>query len=153
MLRGFGVRRAYGIRAVADQRLPAAAVGRVPGDGFRAGGQAGKFGRDSGLLEQLAYQSIVVGVLRVWRDTGPGGSATIPHARAYVDDRMQARLGGCPARPLREALGVRVEEYRPLGHGELMRVSDGSWVTGRSGTAVHQERRDARHLHGRHARR
>ncbi|MFG2652484.1 beta-galactosidase [Streptomyces sp. NPDC048436] len=58
-----------------------------------------------------------------------GGTLLVQYACAYADDRMQARLGGYPAQPLREALGIRVEEYRPLGHGELIQLSEGSRAT------------------------
>lgn len=45
---------------------------------------------------------------------------------------MHARLGGYPAAPLREALGIRVEEYRPLRRDERLTLSDGSHVTVRT---------------------
>ncbi|PWI12776.1 beta-galactosidase [Streptomyces sp. Act143] len=58
-----------------------------------------------------------------------GGTLLVQHASGYVDDRMHARLGGYPAAPLREALGVRVEEYRPLRRDERIALSDGSHGT------------------------
>jgi beta-galactosidase len=42
---------------------------------------------------------------------------------------MHARLGGYPAGPLREALGIRVEEHRPLRTDERITLSDGSHGT------------------------
>ncbi|GEC06070.1 beta-galactosidase [Streptomyces spinoverrucosus] len=58
-----------------------------------------------------------------------GGTLLVQHASGYVDDRMHARLGGYPAGPLREALGIRVEEYRPLRQDERIALSDGSYGT------------------------
>ncbi|MFD3518526.1 beta-galactosidase [Streptomyces sp. NPDC058657] len=55
-----------------------------------------------------------------------GGTLLVQHAAGFVDDRMQARLGGYPAAPLREALGIRVEEYRPLREDEQVTLSDGT---------------------------
>ncbi|MER5542187.1 beta-galactosidase [Streptomyces sp. NPDC002589] len=55
-----------------------------------------------------------------------GGTLLVQHANGCVDDRMHARLGGYPAEPLREALGVRVEEHRPLRTDERIALSDGS---------------------------
>lgn len=55
-----------------------------------------------------------------------GGTLLVQHAAGIVDERNQARLGGYPAAPLREALGVRVEEHRPLGRAERVVLSDGS---------------------------
>jgi beta-galactosidase len=58
-----------------------------------------------------------------------GGTLLVQHASGFVDERLHARLGGYPARPLREALGIRVEEYRPLRRGERIALSDGSYGT------------------------
>ncbi|WP_328875615.1 beta-galactosidase [Streptomyces sp. NBC_00287] len=58
-----------------------------------------------------------------------GGTLLVQHATGYVDDRMHARLGGYPAGPLREALGIRVEEYRPLRQDERITLSDGAYGT------------------------
>ncbi|MEU8890523.1 beta-galactosidase [Streptomyces sp. NPDC048442] len=58
-----------------------------------------------------------------------GGILLVQHATGLVDERLHARTGGWPAEPLREALGVRVEEYRPLGQGERITLSDGSHGT------------------------
>lgn len=58
-----------------------------------------------------------------------GGTLLVQHASGYVDERLHARLGGYPAAPLREALGIRVEEYRPLRRGERMTLSDGTQGT------------------------
>lgn len=55
-----------------------------------------------------------------------GGTLLVQHASGYTDERLHARLGGYPAAPLREALGIRVEEYRPLRRGELITLSDGT---------------------------
>ncbi|MEU0805907.1 beta-galactosidase [Streptomyces sp. NPDC005970] len=55
-----------------------------------------------------------------------GGTLLVQHANGCVDDRMQARLGGYPAGPLRDALGIRVEEHRPLRADERIALSDGS---------------------------
>ncbi|MER6378715.1 beta-galactosidase [Streptomyces sp. NPDC001250] len=55
-----------------------------------------------------------------------GGTLLVQHANGCVDDRMHARLGGYPAGPLREALGIRVEEHRPLRTDERIALSDGS---------------------------
>ncbi|MFE1881234.1 beta-galactosidase [Streptomyces diastatochromogenes] len=55
-----------------------------------------------------------------------GGTLLVQHAAGYVDDRMHARLGGYPAAPLREALGIRVEEHRPLRTEQRITLSDGS---------------------------
>lgn len=58
-----------------------------------------------------------------------GGTLLVQHATGFVDDRLHARLGGYPAEPLREALGIRVEEYRPLRQDERITLSDGSHGT------------------------
>lgn len=55
-----------------------------------------------------------------------GGTLLVQHFSGVVDDRLHARLGGYPAAPLREALGIRVEEYRPLRRDERITLSDGS---------------------------
>ncbi|MFC9685037.1 beta-galactosidase [Streptomyces sp. NPDC056948] len=55
-----------------------------------------------------------------------GGRLLVQHAAGFVDDRMHARLGGYPAEPLREALGIRVEEHRPLRTDQRITLSDGS---------------------------
>lgn len=55
-----------------------------------------------------------------------GGVLLVQHCVGVVDDRGHARLGGYPARPLREALGVRVTEHRPLRRDEWIILSDGS---------------------------
>ncbi|WP_351229066.1 beta-galactosidase trimerization domain-containing protein [Streptomyces sp. NPDC002133] len=46
-----------------------------------------------------------------------------------VRRRPPPTLGGYPAQPLREALGVRVEEYRPLRRSERIVLSDGTHST------------------------
>ncbi|MCX5206294.1 beta-galactosidase [Streptomyces sp. NBC_00237] len=58
-----------------------------------------------------------------------GGTLLVQHAAGFVDDRMHARLGGYPAGPLREALGIRVEEPRPLREDQRITLSDGSQGT------------------------
>ncbi|MFF5497773.1 beta-galactosidase [Streptomyces aquilus] len=63
------------------------------------------------------------------RYVADGGTLLVQHASGYVDDRMQARLGGYPAEALREALGIRVEEYRPLRRDDRIALSDGSHGT------------------------
>ncbi|MEV6209497.1 beta-galactosidase [Kitasatospora sp. NPDC051914] len=55
-----------------------------------------------------------------------GGTLLVQHFSGMVDERLHARLGGYPAAPLREALGIRVEEYRPLRQDERITLSDGS---------------------------
>jgi len=60
------------------------------------------------------------------RYVADGGTLLVQHFSGAVDERMHARLGGYPAAPLREALGVRVEEYRPLPKDEQAVLSDGS---------------------------
>ncbi|MFI1338302.1 beta-galactosidase [Streptomyces sp. NPDC020845] len=63
------------------------------------------------------------------RYVADGGTLLVQHANGCVDDRMQARLGGYPAGPLRDALGIRVEEHRPLRADERIALSDGSLGT------------------------
>ncbi|MHC5905968.1 beta-galactosidase [Streptomyces sp. S6] len=58
-----------------------------------------------------------------------GGTLLVQHAAGYVDDRMHARLGGYPAPALRETLGIRVEEHRPLRTDQRITLSDGSHGT------------------------
>ncbi|WP_128436070.1 beta-galactosidase [Streptomyces cyaneus] len=63
------------------------------------------------------------------RYAAAGGTLLLQHASGYTDERLHARLGGYPAAPLREALGIRVEEYRPLRQDERITLSDGSHGT------------------------
>ncbi|WP_405513320.1 beta-galactosidase trimerization domain-containing protein [Streptomyces canus] len=58
-----------------------------------------------------------------------GGTLLVQHANGHEDDRLHARLGGCPAAPLRKALGIRVEECRPLRRDERITLSDGTQGT------------------------
>jgi beta-galactosidase len=58
-----------------------------------------------------------------------GGSLVVQYFNGVVDEHHQAHLGGYPAAPLREALGVRVEEYRPLPAGTGLTLSDGTTAT------------------------
>jgi beta-galactosidase len=58
-----------------------------------------------------------------------GGTLLVQYASGYTDERLHARLGGYPAAPLREALGIRVEEYRPLRRSERITLSDGTQGT------------------------
>ncbi|CAL9437614.1 Beta-galactosidase [Actinosynnema sp. ALI-1.44] len=58
-----------------------------------------------------------------------GGTLLVGHFSGVVDERPHARLGGYPAPALREALGVRVEEFRPLRRDERITLSDGTGAT------------------------
>ncbi|MFF5784621.1 beta-galactosidase [Streptomyces sp. NPDC012693] len=66
------------------------------------------------------------GAANLRRHVAGGGTLLVQHYGGAVDERLHARLGGYPAAPLREALGIRIEEYRPLGRGEEVVLSDGS---------------------------
>jgi beta-galactosidase len=102
---------------------------------------------DAGITVDLAhpehalgrYRLVVAPALFLLSDAGAaslrryvdgGGTLLVQHAAGYVDERLHARLGGYPAAPLREALGIRVEEYRPLRRDERILLSDGSHATG-----------------------
>ncbi|MDX3661542.1 beta-galactosidase [Streptomyces sp. ID05-26A] len=55
-----------------------------------------------------------------------GGTLLVQHFSGVVDSRTHAWLGGYPVAALREALGIRVEEHRPLRRDERITLSDGS---------------------------
>ncbi len=59
-----------------------------------------------------------------------GGTLLVQYFSGVVDERHHARLGGYPVAPLGEALGIRVEEPRPLRGGERIVLSDGSHGSG-----------------------
>ncbi|MER6032046.1 beta-galactosidase [Streptomyces sp. NPDC001851] len=82
------------------------------------------------------YRLVIAPALFLMSDAGAenlrryvegGGTLLVQHATGFVDERLHARLGGYPAGPLREALGIRVEEYRPLRRKERIALSDGSY--------------------------
>ncbi|HEX8864199.1 MAG TPA: beta-galactosidase trimerization domain-containing protein, partial [Lentzea sp.] len=84
------------------------------------------------------YRLVVAPALYLLSDAGAenlrryvvnGGTLLVQHFSGVVDDRLHARRGGFPAAPLREALGIRVEEHRPLARGERVALSDGSHGT------------------------
>ncbi|MET9633837.1 beta-galactosidase [Lentzea sp. NPDC006480] len=88
--------------------------------------------------ELSRYRFVVAPALYLLSDSGAenlrryvlnGGTLLVQHFSGVVDDRLHARLGGCPAAPLREALGIRVMEYRPLRRDERITLSDGSHGT------------------------
>ncbi|QUQ65474.1 beta-galactosidase [Kutzneria sp. CA-103260] len=66
------------------------------------------------------------GAANLRRFVAGGGTLLVQYANGVVDDRLHARLGGYPAAPLREALGIRVEEHRPLARDERLVLSDGT---------------------------
>ena len=81
------------------------------------------------------YRLVVAPALALLSDAGAanlsryvaeGGTLLVQHFSGVVDERSHARLGGYPARPLREALGIRVEEPRPLRREERITLSDGT---------------------------
>ncbi|MEV4315046.1 beta-galactosidase [Actinocrispum sp. NPDC049592] len=78
------------------------------------------------------------GALNLQRYVGGGGALLVQYFTGVVDERLHARLGGYPAQPLREALGIRVEEHRPLRQDERIVLSDGSHATAWS-EVVHTE--------------
>jgi beta-galactosidase len=69
------------------------------------------------------------GAANLRRYVADGGTLLVQHFSGVVDERPHARLGGYPAQPLREALGVRVEEPRPLRREERITLSDGAHGT------------------------
>jgi beta-galactosidase len=84
------------------------------------------------------YRLVVAPALFLLSDAGAGnlrryvadgGTLLVQYATGLVDQRLHARLGGWPAAPLRDALGIRVEEYRPLRRDERIVLSDGSHGT------------------------
>ncbi|KJK46279.1 beta-galactosidase [Lentzea aerocolonigenes] len=88
--------------------------------------------------ELSRYRFVVAPALYLLSDAGAenlrryvadGGTLLVQHFSGVVDERLHARLGGYPAAPLREALGIRVTEYRPLRHDERITLSDGSHGT------------------------
>lgn len=81
------------------------------------------------------YRLVIAPALFLMSDAGAanlrryvegGGTLLLQHFGGFIDDRAHARLGGYPARPLREALGIRVTEYRPLARDGRIALSDGS---------------------------
>ncbi|MET9435845.1 beta-galactosidase [Streptomyces sp. NPDC006551] len=69
------------------------------------------------------------GAANLRRYVADGGTLLVQPFSGAVDEHLHARLGGYPAAPLREALGIRVEEYRPLRRDEKIVLSDGSHGT------------------------
>ncbi|GAA3263845.1 beta-galactosidase [Nonomuraea helvata] len=69
------------------------------------------------------------GAANLRRYVADGGTLLVQYCNGFVDDRLHARLGGYPAMPLREALGIRVEEHRPLRRDERIVLSDGTHGT------------------------
>ncbi|MFK8908129.1 beta-galactosidase [Streptomyces sp. YS-3] len=69
------------------------------------------------------------GAANLRRYIAEGGTLLVQHFSGAVDERLHARLGGYPAAALGEALGTRVEEYRPLRQDEEVALSDGSHGT------------------------
>lgn len=69
------------------------------------------------------------GAANLHRYVADGGTLLVQHFSGVVDERPHARLGGYPAPPLREALGIRVEEPRPLRQEERITLSDGAHGT------------------------
>ena len=69
------------------------------------------------------------GAVNLCRYVVGGGTLLVQCCSGVVDDRGHARLGGYPAQPLREALGIRVEEHRPLRRDEWITLSDGAHGT------------------------
>ncbi|HET6711314.1 beta-galactosidase [Amycolatopsis sp.] len=69
------------------------------------------------------------GAVNLRRYVADGGTLLVQHFSGVADERLHARLGGYPAAPLREALGIRVEEHRPLRRSERITLSDGSHAT------------------------
>ncbi|MGW0519177.1 beta-galactosidase [Crossiella sp. NPDC003009] len=69
------------------------------------------------------------GAVNLRRYVADGGTLLVQHFSGVVDERMHAQLGGYPAAPLRETLGIRVEEHRPLGRDERIVLSDGLTAT------------------------
>ncbi|WP_377268627.1 beta-galactosidase [Peterkaempfera sp. SMS 1(5)a] len=101
---------------------------------------------DAGVTTDLAhpeddlsrYRLVVAPALYLLSDAGAaslhryvegGGTLLVQYFCGAVDERHHARLGGYPAAPLRTALGIRGEEYRPLAAGETIALSDGSTGT------------------------
>ncbi len=89
-------------------------------------------------VDLSSYRFVVAPALYLLSDAGAenlrryvvnGGTLLVQHFNGAVDSNMHARLGGYPAAPLREALGIRVEEYRPLRRDERIALSDGSHAT------------------------
>ncbi|MFD3335919.1 beta-galactosidase [Streptomyces sp. NPDC058700] len=81
------------------------------------------------VLAPALFLLVDTGAANLRRYVADGGTLLVQHYGGAVDGRLHARLGGYPAAPLREALGIRVEEYRPLRRGEEIVLSDGSHGT------------------------
>ncbi|MFF8381880.1 beta-galactosidase [Streptomyces sp. NPDC015661] len=88
--------------------------------------------------ELSRYRLVVAPALLLLSDAGAanlsryvadGGTLLVQPFSGAVDEHLHARLGGYPAAPLREALGIRIEEYRPLRRDEETVLSDGSRAT------------------------
>ncbi|MGZ3144772.1 beta-galactosidase [Lentzea chajnantorensis] len=86
-------------------------------------------GRYRLVLAPALYLLSDAGAENLRRYVARGGTLLVQHFSGVVDDRAHARLGGYPAAPLRAALGIRVEEYRPLRQDERITLSDGSHGT------------------------
>ena len=70
-----------------------------------------------------------LGAVNLRRHVADGGTLLVQHFSGVVDERHHARLGGYPAAPLRAALGIRIEEPRPLRRDERIILSDGTYAT------------------------
>ena len=79
------------------------------------------------VLAPALYLLSDAGAASLRRCVEGGATLLVQFFGGAVDERHQARLGGYPAAPLREALGIRAEEYRPLAAGGTIALSDGSY--------------------------
>jgi beta-galactosidase len=83
------------------------------------------------------YRLVIVPTLYLCDDPGAdavaaamaaGAHVVVTYFSGIVDEHDHIRLGGYPG-AFRDLLGVRVEEFFPLGPGEVVELSDGSRAT------------------------
>ncbi len=96
----------------------------IAADFVRPGADASRY-RVLAVPSLFAMDDATVTWLRTYVEAG--GHLVVGHFSGVADENQRVTLGGYPGR-IRDLLGVRVEEIRPLALGETATLSDGSTI-------------------------